>query len=325
VVQNWSPELARDFREFSSWLEVRSSPRNNSKKRNDTFPYWLQLPIWLAKSYSHGNGRRPVSPHFLDDILWGQFCLFYFTKIHDDVFDQHTGHLSLVFAGDELLLEAYRVFLRYFEPSSVFWQYLDSCIRDTLKAIMAVDKLQRTSYSREVDVLRLYIRKKLCAKGYAICKTATYAICIRAGRQKDFPFAEAFADEFALVGQVLDDFDDMKDDLDRGRLNSAASFLLRYGSSGRSDRSRAKERIARNVVGTAAVGKLFDELRLHLDKAGKKIGPLKLREAEEHISSFKLCLDSYEERLHRQRIELMMSLMHSHVMAGQKSEVVKDD
>jgi hypothetical protein len=194
-------------------------------------------------------------------------------------------------------VEAQEVFLRYFVSSSPFWRFFHSSIAETLRTIVAIDQYQCDGRTHGPQSLKLF------AKEYAICKIAAYALCLKVGRRDEFPRIARFADEMAIVGQAIDDLQDMEADFERGRLNFAASCLLRFGDNGQQLGSRTLERIADNLLRTDASTRFFLELQRHVDSASKSIDSLEIPDATQFLASYTKHLERMEDRFHRQRVK----------------------
>jgi hypothetical protein len=297
LMRSWHPCLTKDFREVLESRSVTSSRGAADPASEHKQPYWLLLPRWLASVYGIDAGSKASHRRFVEDILWGQYCLFLCVKIHDDLYDRHTGRLSLLFAGDEFLLEAYRVFCLHFGTSSSFWSFFYSSLRESLQAIVALNDLQLGRKARRADLLKYY------SKEYSLCKIGTYAVCLQADRMNDFSRAAAFSDEMAIVGQVVDDLQDMAKDLEYGHLNYAASFLLHCGNSKKHRSGQPLTRIARKLLLTDASTKLFRQLHQRLGRAEKLIRPLRLPEASRYLDFYRASLENMESHLHRERVK----------------------
>jgi hypothetical protein len=291
------PRLAKDFRCYASAASRLQRFPGEAKAPEYHQPYWLLLAQWLVNTWQ-GPGKEPLfDRRTVEDILWGQYCLFLCVKIHDDIFDAHTHRSSLIYAGDLFLVEAHEVFLRYFDSSSPFWKFFHSSIAETLRTIFAIDQFQCDGSTHSPQSLKLF------AKEYAICKIAAYALCLKAGRKDEFPRIARFADEMAIVGQAIDDLQDIEVDYERGRINFAASFLLRFGNNGQQLGSRTLERIGENLLRTDASTRFFLELQRHVDAASKSMEPLQIPDATWFLGSYTKHLKRMEDRFHRQRVK----------------------
>jgi len=244
----------------------------------------------------------------VNDILWGQYCLFLCIKIHDDLYDRHTNRPSLIYAGDEFLLKANRVFSLHFRASSSFWDFFYSSLRESLRAIVALNDLQLSGNARGAELLKYY------TKEYSLCKIGSYAICLQGRRSADFSQVSAFSDEMAVIGQVVDDLQDIKEDIEDGRLNYAAGFLLRGEESRNLTSRQLLKRIARDLLLTDASTRLFRQLHRRLSRAEKLIRPLRLSNASEYLDFYRMSLDNMEDRLHRQRVELLFRSRTTHLV-----------
>src|SRR5438876_5126949 len=134
----WPQAIVDDVLEYFRSSEARFA---GPAARRD--PFWLELPRWLARSPRFRRTRR-VDSRFLSDVTWGQYCLFLYARIRDDVFDGETSIPALVYLGDELLLEAERTFARHF-PSGPFGPLLLTLIDTSVHGVLDVDALQRNA------------------------------------------------------------------------------------------------------------------------------------------------------------------------------------
>src|SRR5207244_2505089 len=102
-IKSWPPTIGRDL---SMYSEARRRPASGRRSaRRDR--YWTSLPVWLLKHPRFAAPRRGGHA-FLEDILWGQYCLFLFVRIHDDLFDRQAQSPALLFMADGLLVESRR-------------------------------------------------------------------------------------------------------------------------------------------------------------------------------------------------------------------------
>jgi hypothetical protein len=308
LIRSWYPCLTKDFREVLQLRSVTGSRGATDPSSEHKQPYWLLLPRWLASAYGIDAGSKPSHRRFVEDILWGQYCLFLCIKIHDDLFDRHTDRLSLMYAGDEFLLEANRVFSLHFGTSSSFWDFFYSSLQESLRAIVALNDLQHDRKLQRLDLLKYYRRE------YSLCKIGMYAVCLQAKRRKDFSQVAAFSDQMAIVGQVVDDLLDMKEDIEAGRLNYAASFLLVYGKSRKRRSRQPLTRIARSLLLTDASTNLFLELQRRVRRAEELIRSLSLLDASKYMESYRESLDNMEAHLHRERVKHIFGTRATHLV-----------
>ena len=296
LTHGWNPMLFQGIRRYmkASSLNQRITRRSGNDQNME--PYWLLVPGWLAGMYRKKNRRLPLDRRFLKDVIWAQYCLFLAIKIHDDLFDRHVDRPALLWAGDEFLLESQRVLLGHFAQSPRFWKYYHSAIRTTIQTIQDVDACQIQSRLHYRKVVQLY------AAGYAVCKIATYAVCLRANRMNDFQKISVFFDHMAIVGQTIDDFQDMVEDARRERINAAAAFILRSDAS---SLQGTLEKIAYNFVFTDASQRLFNLLQQHIERAEKSIRSLNLPALLRFVDSYKSSVKRLADHVHTQRVKFI--------------------
>jgi hypothetical protein len=286
-VRTWDPALARAFLRY-----VAARPRLPNRGGRGAAPYWLLLPQWLA---GRVRGGRTAGAQFLSDALFGQCCAFLAVKVHDDVFDGHVDDRSLIFAADHLFISAREAFTPHFRGDSPFWRFYDNSVRRTLDAIVATDACQVRGYGSPASV------RALAGEGYAVCNVATIAACLRARTPALFAKIVRCTDELAFVGQLLDDMEDVREDLGRGRRNYAAWFLL--GRSGRNG-DDAMQPLMKNLVINGAADAWFALLRRHLTKAAGHAASAGIPELAALVAEHQREIDAAEDLYHKQRVNL---------------------
>jgi hypothetical protein len=261
------------------------------------------LPFWLADVYRQRNVALTTSRNFMRDILWAQYCLFVFIRIQDDLFDKHTERSSLIYASDLFLFEAERMFSRYFRKSSVFWNIYRSCIAETILAIASGDSMERKPVRNRAQLLSAHGRTS------KICNVAPAALCLKAGRMKDFKRVSVFSTEMMKAGAIVDDLQDMEEDLNRGRFNYAASFFLHSIRMKKSTKQNVRRQVVRNVLLSDGLTKLFKEINRHLDLAERSINPFALPAAAKYLQSYRRSIEMMENSIHRWRVRTIFGNM----------------
>jgi len=257
-------------------------------------PYWLLIPQWLpARSGMTTQANR----RFLLDVLTGQLCAFLAVKIHDDVFDRQTKDLALIYAADQLLLSAAAAFEPYFSSRSTFWSFMRDSLKKTFNAISDVDHAQVHGYGAARSAARS------TAGMYAVCNLATYAVCLRAGRRRMYPRIQQCTDEIACVGQYLDDLEDIKVDLRRGRLNYAGSVLGGKRAHGKSNVLRM---VARGALVEGRSDTFLSMLHGHIVRAARYAGLSGIPELIDLVKTHSDLLDSIEYSLHSRRVKFVL-------------------
>ncbi|MBN1893769.1 class 1 isoprenoid biosynthesis enzyme [bacterium] len=259
-------------------------------------PYWIFIPRLLAGKYGRKNGRPPGRRGFLGDVIRAQYDLYLAVKIHDDLFDRQITGPALVWTGDDCLLESQRILIRRFGSSPEFWDFCHSAIRKTIQAVRDIDSLQKKRNTHYRKMIRKY------AALYAVCKIAAYAVCLKARRMRDFRIVSEFFDRMAMAGQAIDDFEDIIEDGERGRINTAAAFFLQYGTP---PRPQSLDRIGRSLIFTDASDKYFRMLKRHLDRAETAIRSLNLPGLPAFMASYRYSVRCLEEHLHSERLKIL--------------------
>jgi hypothetical protein len=251
-----------------------TSSRTSRSARRRADPIWLRLPAWLA-----ARGRNSMDRTFLSDVQWGQYCLFLFVRIHDDVFDRHVTDPVFVYAADLLLIDSERAFARQFGKSA-FWPFYRDSLNTTLTAILEANALERRPQGLGGADTRVHARVA------SIFKVGAAAVCIKAGRPADLRRVGPFLDHLAIVSQMIDDLKDLRDDAIDGRRNSIATAI-------------ADPRRGLNAV--------VSDMRRHLRAALAAIKPLKLPAAERHVAELLHGVEVLGLGVHRMQVRAVFS------------------
>jgi len=285
VAENLPLPARRDFTRYLHRAR-RNNQRTTLRAGSRIPPYWLLLPWWVSKAQI-----RHATPQVLDDILWGQYCLYLGIRIRDDLFDRHTWSRHLGSASTKFLQEAKKAYLRHFPPASVFWTYHRRCLHSTQVAILCVDRIQRNRSSRPSHLLREY------AKVSSIFKVGAFALCVLLQRKEWMRQISQFADGLATAGQILDDLEDISDDLAAGRLNYAALFTLKSFQRKNLSLTRLSARIANQIFFSDTVDGIFAVTRHHLDLAASALKSLPVPGPVSYLNHYYTQLDKYQKDL----------------------------
>ncbi|MBI4547494.1 MAG: hypothetical protein HY707_05930 [Ignavibacteriae bacterium] len=287
--------MAKDFWLYrKSLLKKRVSPK--SKKSLASQPYWILLPIWVRESYSKSKKELKKNRQFLTDVLWGQYCLFLFIRMQDDVLDGHVKSSSILFVADQFLFEAQRIFSNYFNYSSRFWQFYQQSLQGTTRAIFHVNRLEQSPKSNPEDLLKAY------ANVNAVFYIGSVAACIYFGKVRHFSYIKKFCDEIAIASQILDDFQDIEQDMKRKRFNYVANVLLRAKVKKKINYAEALKLISRNLLYTPLGSELFADVRRRFRRAGTILSTLGIKEVEKVFKHYDKVLEQMEISFHRRRV-----------------------
>jgi len=286
----------RDFARYLHQARGENHQRTALRAGKRDPAYWLLLPWWVWKA----KPRRP-SRGTLNDIVWAQYCLYLGVRIKDDLFDGQARHRNLHLACNAFLAEGERAFLAYFPPSSLFWSFYRRCMRSTQAAILRVDKIQRAAGAKPSDLLSEY------PKVSALFKIGMFASCLLTQKRSWIPSLSRFADEMAIAGQILDDFQDISEDFVSGRLNYAALYCMKRDTTKHRNRSQLSATMAGRILFTDAADGIFTTVREHLDRAADALRVLPLRDGGLYLNRYCARLDRFKTNLHHRRSQYTFS------------------
>lgn len=287
-------------KDFERYLKSREAKAPGRETKSST--YWRELPIWLFNSYRNGQSGRDLSREFLNDIRWGQHCLFLAIRIQDDLFDGDTSSPALLYISDQFLIEADRTFSDKIVRSARFRDIYRSCLLKTTGSILAADEIQR-KVSPDLRSL-----EDAYAGVNALFKIAPAAICSRAKRMRDYPFVSNFCDEMAVVGQVLDDMRDLGEDLACHRFNFVVSFFLRRRNTP-VRRKQTPNDLVRDLLLNGSISELFQLLHHHVDLAEGALGKLHLPGAVRFLRRYRENLHHKEGHLNRRQVHFILNAL----------------
>lgn len=297
LCRKWPAMIRDDFLRFRrSFHERRPAPSGVKQ------PYWMLMPQWLWTSFNEHKKSPRAGPRFLHDILWAQHCLFMVLRLQDDLFDGEVAPHSLIYASDLFLLECDRVLGRHFRQSPEFEIAKRGFLRKTIHGIVEADALQSFPGNGYRSLPAEYRRQ--CA----LFKLGSFAVCLKAGRMKLFPRVSAYCDQMAVVGQILDDVIDIREDFNRGRLNYAASLILRPRRQTVPVKKRSLRQIASNILRSDVAESLLADLRGHLELAASTIAPLRLEPAAEYLIAYREAIEEMAKQIRRQRVKTLFGL-----------------
>ncbi len=295
VAAIWPAAMQNDLRRYMRLWKDR--PETAGEAAADS--YWLLLPQWLAEKINGGRKRRAASDAFVNDILFGQYCLFLAVRIQDDLYDRHARRQSLIFITDQLLLEAGRIFIRHHRRSPGFWPLYHGCLEATTQGIVVADGLQKSMMADPRILLREYARVS------SEFKIGSASICIRWNRTADWPAIAAACDRLAMATQIIDDLQDIMEDLHRGRINYAAQVLAGGSYSSDASLERLPGIIAENMAYSDGLSTLMSEIDKNLRWARRLLRPLGIPAAETYIGEMRDSIMTMRKALHIKRVQFV--------------------
>jgi hypothetical protein len=302
AVEAWPPALRDEFIRYTSTPPAAG-------RQPDAEPYWLLFPAWLAEKINSESAARPIGDTFLDDILWGQYCLFLAIRIQDDLYDGQAQERALIYASDQFFFEADARYTRHMGAHAPFWDLYHHFREETTRGIIAADELQKTLQGNPEMLLAEYIRVA------AIFKIAMAAVCFRGNREADFVPLAATADHLAAAGQMEDDFCDLIEDLNRGRINYAAQVILQRPTFPPPSSAGLVDLVAHNLVYTDGVTTLFSAIEHHWNLATTLMMPLNLPSVRANVETARQGLEAMRMKFHAQRMRLIFGDLADQVIA----------
>ncbi len=303
TIRGWPSVMRRDLRAVLrlSLHQSVHAPRLHSRRYDQ--PYWILLPFWLAEHYRRCRMAAAFERGFLNDILWGQYCMFAFIRLQDDLFDGQTDRTSLIYASDMFLVESERIFSKYFPKVSPFWCMYRNCIRGTLLSIVLGDTMERTPASNPGKLLEAH------GATAAICGVASAAVCFRAGDIGTIKRVSRYSSEMMKAGAILDDLQDMEEDIGRAHFNYATTFFVRNVRTG-----TRRTSVAHGPAGLRRDGlsRLFREVHYHLDRAEIAMQCFAVPAAVGYLHSYRASVVTAETRLRRMSDSTMIGETISH-------------
>lgn len=300
-IASWPPTMRREFRRYIRRFYRETRGRTGCDDPIRSQPYWLLFPVWLARKYARAPSDR-IGKVALNDILWGQYCVFLSVRIKDDLYDGQTSASSLLGAADYFLTEAYNVFSRHIANGDRFWDMFSENLNETSQAIIEVDAMQRL---RRVSLARM---RDGHARVSSIFKIGSAAVCCLTDHPDHMTHVAEASDRLAIAGQILDDFQDMEEDFRQGRLNYAARFILGASRQTATWRDDALHHIAERLLYSDSAARLFAEVIGHVHMTSRLLAPLRLAETEEYVAEYTRSLEGTAEAVGRVRVDRIFGL-----------------
>lgn len=182
-------------------------------------PSWAVAPIWLRDAWASAPNTTPLGDDRLADIVWGQFALFVFVRIQDDLLDGQYDDLRLQFVADRFLLESAAAFGTLTALDRAFWELYRDSLDATTRGVLEVGELERRPGAFTEESLDLH------AEVSAIFRVGAAAACLLVGRSGDLTWLNAFFDELAIAGQIIDDLTDLVEDVEVSRFTWVGNVL----------------------------------------------------------------------------------------------------
>jgi hypothetical protein len=219
--QKWPRPLCNVFREYLAGKGKPFFDRIQPGRDILYYPFWLLMPGWLLDRSSQDLPKNIPKLTLLEDILYAQLCLVLFVRIHDDLADDPSQRSFLAVAAFQLLIDSEMVFCKYLGQANTFSSLFHEALRTTSFCAIQLEFLERDPDIKPDRIMRLY------AKEAAVLLLGSRVIGFLAGSPDDIREIQRFGGAMTVSGQLLDDLRDLEEDLAQGKINLAASILMR--------------------------------------------------------------------------------------------------
>lgn len=257
--------------------------------------YWLEVPEWLAASF--GLDATAAGRRLLDDLLWAQYCVFALFRAQDDLVDGAAPDPRIAVEANCLLLEATRRAALHFDASSAFWRVYRESIEQTSRAVLRLDRLQRSPHRPDGAELELYAEQAACLG------IAAAGVSVAAGRETEWRQRIAPAlSQLAVAAQIVDDLRDLREDLDEGRVNYVAWRLCRPVVGATAEAVEAV--VAFNLATGGRLSELLHDAARRLAGATVAVAEVDCPELAGFLEEYGQGLVAYASELDRRRRDL---------------------
>ena len=291
-LEQFDPASQKFLRDYRKQL----GPYHALKERNSPdLPYWIFFPEWLEERYSPVRHSRSGGG-FLDDIMWGQYCLFLFIRMQDDLFDGHLQHRDIIYLADQFLLECERQFHKHFSGNRGFWNSYRDLLQETTLAILEISKLQESFHSSADELLERYKRVN------AVFKVGMVAFCSQHHKMNHIKYFGQFYDHMSMGSQILDDFKDIGEDVGATRFNYVVKRIVeRRNDHAEIDVRNILPHIATALCFTTTGKELLFEAKQHFAEAFAAIQQFQFPDTDRFRKYYLHSVDSIIERFQQKQ------------------------
>ena len=203
-------------------------------------PVWIRLTLALHETWS-GASASPEDPALLD-LVWGQYSLFLWVRLQDDLLDRHFRDLRLQFVANRFLLEGLAALERVPGLGPAFRAACRARLLETTGAILDVERLQ--SLLGEFTAAHLPLHAQVAA----LFTVGPEAVCHRLKHRADLPWVRELQAQIAISSQIVDDLEDLLPDLDQGRYTFVANVLAGPLGGGPVDAAVMSRRVTDGIM-----------------------------------------------------------------------------
>lgn len=258
-------------------------------------PSWLLLPIWLHEAWAADPPGGAPDPALVD-LLWGQWALFLYIRVQDDLLDGQLGDLRAQFLANRFLVESLEAFQRAPGLGAGFWDLYRTCLRDTGDGILEVHRREGEAGRFTAEDLDLHARVS------SIFKAGVAAVCHRLDRDGEVEWLAGLQDQLAILAQVHDDLKDVESDLGAGRYTFVGNVLLAARPGEAIDLDERRRRLREGLLEPSRAEPIWQALRECVDRAEGRVPDSAPDPVHELLRSYRDVPEATEEFVHRVRV-----------------------
>lgn len=302
LTNSWPEVLCIEFNKYiNSNLTPPKSDANYDVTKNQL---WYNLIIIFIRAFAEEEGDKEEVKSFLEDILWAQFCLLLTFRIKDDLYDGDIRSNSLIIASDQLLIESYRTYNKYFNGSESFWTAYFNSVETTGLTLILVDEMQQDKNTNPRNLLENY------KDVLSIFNIGFKAICIKYKANEKLTNIIEVNNYLSIAGQILDDIKDIDEDLSRGRYNYVSLLLMNSYSEKKNKFGSSHEALLNNLFRKGKLSNVFDNIFELMNFAKVSAGILQIKKLNELILEYAQNINLLQKYYHECRVKLLFKTFH---------------
>lgn len=233
-------------------------------------------------------------------MLWGQYALFLYIRIQDDLLDRQREDLRWIFVADRFLLESLESFHRCAALGGGFWTFYWACVRETVEGILRVRRLEMRPGTFRARHLSLH------ASVSAIFKLGAAAVCHLHGRIGAMRWVAAVQDQHAVMSQILDDLEDLPQDLRDDRFTWVANTLLGARPGEHIGEREQARRLSDGLLRPERWGAIVGGLRRAAEAAAAAMPRSAPRTVRTLVRGLQTRVGGIERQLHQARVRWVL-------------------
>lgn len=277
------------------FADLRPGSALGTRFSEGQLPSWMRIPIWLDDSWADARaGSLPDGD--LAEVLWGQYALFVFFRLQDDVLDREQNDLRLIIVADRFLLESLESFQRLRGLDNGFWTFYRRRLRDTVDGALEVGRLEKEPGMFRAEHLQLHSRVT------GAFKVGAAVVCQLHGHDQDAEWLSRLQDQLAIIGQIVDDLKDLGEDLKGGRYTWVGNTMLAVEPGELITPEERASRLGAGLLRPERGAIIVEELRRAIRAAAAEIPASAPRQIHDFVHGLSATTAELEQRMHEARV-----------------------